>query len=486
MTIVPLAEWRPDYADLNSAFTGDLLNVLPADGSYLPFKSLQEFTEALGEAPLGGIITRQLNGSINIFAGSAGKLWILNNTTLAFDDVSQAATTYNATADARWSFAQFGNFVIAVNVNDDPQVFELGVSTEFRDLGGSPPRAGIVKVWGDFVALMQLTSNLDRSQWSELNNAEGWTPGVNNSDFQTFPDGGVVQGSTEATNPIIFQERAIRRATFVPGSVEIFTFQKIHDLRGAKSALSIASRGAYAFYADEGGFFQIGPDGSLTNIGFEKVDRTIFETLAAADIGRIYGAVDPFFSRVYFAISKAGTGLYDTILTFDWNLQRWTQAQATISMIFPAATVGYTLEGLDSVSASLDALPFSLDSKVWQGGAPVMAGFNADNKLVFFSGQNLEATVTTQEMGDVAGSIVRTTSTYPVVDTDQVFVSIGLRFRRSDSVTWLSEQIPSTNTGRVRKNGRGRFLRYRMRIPAGVTWHHLQALDVSTAPAGDR
>lgn len=488
MTLVALAEYRPDVAELNSKYAVDVLNVLPASASYIPARGLQVFTGALASRPFGGILARQLNGTISIFAGTATKLWLLNNVTRNFDDVSQAATTYNATITAPWSFAQFGNFVIAVNQNDDPQVLELGVDVAFRDLAGSPPRAGIVKVWGDFVALMQLTSNLDRVQWSGLNDCEFWTPGSNNSDFQTFPDGGVVQGSTEATNPIIVQERAIRRGTFVPGSIEVFTFQKIHDLRGAKSALSVCARGEYAFYADEGGFFQLGPDGSVTPIGFEKVDKTIFGRMAVSDIASIYGAVDPFFSRAYFATSLSGSSFYDTVFTYDFNLLQWAPIEAQISLIIPAATVGYTLDGLDAVSTSLDALPFSLDSKVWQGGAPVMAAFNSSHELCFFSGDNLEATMTTQEMGDVSGGIVRTTSTYPVVDTSNVFVSIGIRFRRGqdEPATWLPEQIPSTNTGKVRKNARARFHRYKMRIPAATIWNHAQGIDVSAAPAGER
>lgn len=486
MTVIPYAEWRPDVAELNSSFTGDLLNVLPAAGSYLPAKALQRFGSALPARPLGAILARQLNGTIGIFSGTATKLWLFNNTTRAWDDVSKPATTYSATITAPWSFAQFGNFIIAVNQNNDPQVYEMGVSAAFRDLGGSPPRAGEVKVWGDFVALMQLTTTQNRVQWSGLDNCEFWTPGSNNSDFQDFPDGGIVQSSTEATNPLVFQERAVRRGTFVPGSIEVFTFQKIHDLRGAKSSKGVAARGAYAFYPDEGGFFQIGPDGSLTPIGYEKIDRTIFETMAVADISNIYGAVDPFFSRAYYAVSLTGTSYYDTVLCYDWNLQQWTPIQAQVSLIFPAATTGYTLEGLDSVSSSLDALPFSLDSKVWQGGSPVLAAFDSSNYMCFFSGDNLEAILTTQEMGDVSGGIVRTTSTYPIVDTDNVYVSMGLRFRRSDPVSWLPEQRPSSKTGRVRKNGRARFSRYKTRIPAGVIWSHAQGIDVATAQAGER
>lgn len=482
--LIHFAEYRPDVAALNSAYTADLANVLPADGSYIPAPSFASLTAALPDAPLGAFMARELNGTITVFAGTEDKLYRLDNTTLDWVDISDAS--YNANADAPWSFTQFGPYVVAVNLNDDPRVFELGVDTAFSVLAGSPPRAGIVRVWGDFLVLMKLTSNPDRVQWSGLNDITNWTPGTANSDYQTFPDGGVVQGSNEQTNPLIFQERAIRRATFVPGSVEIFTFQKIHDLRGAKSASSIAYRGSYAFYVDEGGFFQIAPDGSLGEIGFEKVNRTIFGAMSAADIARIKGTVDPFFSRVYWIINLDGAGTYDTMLVYDWNLTRWSLVRVSIQTVFPLATVGYTLDGLDDVSTSLDALPFSLDSKVWQGGAPILGAFSDNGKMGAFSGPSLEATITTGETGDTTGQMVRASQSYAVVDTDKVHVSYGVRLRRSDAVTWLPEQKPSANTGLVRKNVRTRFLRVKTRVDAGANWSHAQGVDVPVQPAGYR
>lgn len=486
MPLIPNAEFRPDISDLNGSYTAEVLNVLCADGSYIPASGFVALSDALPATPLGALSVRALNGAIMFFAGTADKLYLLNNTTLGFDDVSKAATTYAATDDAPWSFAAFGNFVIAVNQNDDPQVYEIGVDVAFRDLAGSPPRAGIVKIWGDFVALMKLTGNPNRVQWSGLNNAEFWTPGSSNSDYQDFPDGGSVQGSSEATNPLVFLETAIQRGTFVPGSIEVFTFQKIHEKRGAKSPYSIATRGAYAFYCDEGGFFQISPDGSLNSIGFEKVDRTVFKRLQASSISKISGAVDPFYSRVYWVVDYAGTGVYDQMLVYDWNLTKWTPIEVSVSKVFPFATIGSTLEGLDSISSSLDELPFSLDSKAWQGGAPILGAFDASNRLGAFLGENLEATIVSQEFGDTAGGVTRTTRTYPVVDTNQIFVSIGHRFRRSDVPTWTTEQVPSYNTGQVRKRSRSRFHRFKVRIPESTSWNHMQGIDVDFAPAGLR
>lgn len=484
--LIPAAEYAPDIADLNAEFSDAIQNVLCSTGGYIPAPALSALTAALGAQPLGWLSVRSLDGSIRFFAGTATKLWLLNNTDLTWSDVSKPATTYSATVDVPWHMKAFGNFVIAVNKNNDPQVYEIGTDILFGDLGGSPPRAGRIAIWGDFVALFDLVSNPNRVQWSGLNDCEFWTPGSNNSDYQDFADGGRVTGSTDVTNPIIFLESAIQRTTFVPGSAEIFTFQKVQETRGAKSPLSVATRGSYAFFADAGGFFQAGADGSILPIGFEKVDRTVFGKISVYGTSRIMGAIDPFYSRVYWAVDLNDDNIYEEMYVYDWQIGRWSMIQISAIGIFPFATSGYTLDGLDAVSTSLDALPFSLDSKVWDGGAPVLGAFTTDYKIGAFSGANLEATLTTQELGDTASQVMRVTECTPVVDTNTVYVSIGARMLRGDNVTWTGEQQPSSNTGVVRKRARARFLRFKTRIPSGTTWHHLKGIDVPTTPAGFR
>ncbi|MEI3803162.1 hypothetical protein V6R85_01460 [Agrobacterium sp. CCNWLW32] len=484
--LIPAAEYAPDVADLNSSFSNAIQNVLCASGGYIPAPALSALTSALGEQPIGWLSVRSLDGSIRFFAGTPTKLFLLNNTDLTWTNVSKAATVYNASVDVPWHMKAFGNFIIAVNQNDDPQVYQIGTDVLFRNLGGSPPRAGRIAIWGDFVALLDLTSNQNRVQWSGLNNCEFWTPGSNNSDYQDFPDGGRVTGSSDVTNPIVLLESAIQRATFVPGSAEIFTFQKVQEMRGAKSPLSVATRGSFVFFADAGGFFQCAADGSVSPIGFEKVDRTVFGKISVYGTSKIMGAIDPFYSRVYWAVDTNDDNRYEEMYVYDWQLQKWTMISINVMGIFPFATSGYTLDGLDSVSSSLDALPFSLDSKVWDGGAPVLGSFTSDWKIGAFSGTNLEATITTQEMGDTAGQVTRAVESAPVVDTINTFVSIGVRMRRSDNVVWLPEQIPSTNTGVVKKRARARFMRFKTRIPAGVVWRNFKGIDVPTTPAGSR
>lgn len=485
MTVVPFSEWLPDQAELNGHATGDINNVLCSANSYLPWPEFVALSTALADKPLGYFTARSLSGQVTVFAGTAAKLWRLDNTNMTWVDVSRVTPAYAANADARWCFEQFGDFVVAVNINDDPQVFQLGVSTVFAALAGSPPRASFVKAWGDFLCLMQLATNPDRVHWSALNNITIWTPGVSNSDFQTFPEGGVVQGSSRATNPLIILERAIYLGTFVPGSSIIFSFVKIHDGRGAKSPYSIASRGENTFFADEGSFFQITADGAIADIGVEKISRTIFGQLASADAAAMVGAIDPFYSRVYWTMDRGETGSYYFILIYDWVQGRWSNAGRTNYGIFPAATAGYTLEGLDAFG-SLDTLPYSLDSKVWQGGAPVLAAFDATYRYGFFNGPNKVAVLTTQEKGDLSGGVTLISSVYPVVDSDNCTIAIGSRMKRGEVVVWTNEITPTAATGRADKLNAARFQRVRVTIPAGEVWTHAQGVEIAAKPIGRR
>jgi hypothetical protein len=351
--------------------------------------------------------------------------------------------------------------------------------------------ARYIKAWGSFLALMNLSGSLEnRVHWSGLENRTQWTPGVNSCDFQDFPDGGNVQGSSSATNPFILLKRAIYAGTFIPGSTSVFSFTKIHDKRGAAAPYSIASRGNLTFFADSGGLFQLNADGSIAPIGFEKIDRTIFSQISGPNLAGILGEIDPFFNRYYLAVKISSTTNYDRLVIYDWGIGEFTQQSDSVGILFPlgSGTLGYTLEGLSAISTSIDALPFSLDSKVWQGGAPVMAAIDANNKLGFYSGANSEATITTQEFGAMDGQLTRITEIVPAVDTQTLYVSIGARKLRSatDVPVYTAEAPRSTNTGVVHKRSRARFTRIKVRIPDSTVWTKAQGVNHNGVPAGMR
>jgi len=480
--LLNFGEYAPDQDDLNGTMVSDVSNVLPSAGSYIPFPALATYSSAIGATVLSAFSVVDTSGTLHIFAGTATKLYKANST--SWTDVSKAATTYAATVDTPWSFTRFGAYVIAVNPNDSVQVYQLGTSTTFDNLTGSPPASAVARVWGDYLVLIQSTSDVTSLAWCDTNDITNWTTGVSGS--QVFPDGGKLMGASESTNPIIFLENSIYLGTFVPGSTVTFTFQKIHDRRGAISTTAIASRGQYTFFADKGGFFQITPDGQLSPIGFERVDRSVFQAIAYSDAQNIRCTIDPFYTRVYWSVNLSNSGDYDTLYIYDWELGRWSKVNIVHRVIFPAYTPGYTLDGLDALGYTMETLPYSLDNKFWQSGAPLLVAFDTSNILGFFSGDNMEATITTQEAGDTGGAVTLVKSILPLVDTSSVYVSVGSRLRRSDTFTYTTESIPSTNTGIVRKKSRGRFHRVKVRIPAATSWTHAKGVDVDAQPSGKR
>ncbi|WP_156851788.1 hypothetical protein, partial [Bartonella refiksaydamii] len=350
----------------------------------------------LGEKPLGMIAFRTGN-SVKIIVGGAQKLYSYDSQTRGWQDISQSGVTYQANEENKWSFALFGESIIAVNRNDKPQLFKVRSSQQFEDLAGNPPKAGLVKVWGDFVCLMQLTDHPNRIHWSGLNDASHWTVGDKDCYYHDFHDGEHVQGATESSNPLVFLRSAVYAGSFTLGSKVPFIFQKIQDKRGARSSGAIACRGSDAFFAGDGGFYQISLDGQLFSIGFEKVDRTVFSTFDKLALDEMQAVIDPVYNRVYWSLKRGNNE--QTTFVYDWGLQKWSTIQGEFFTFFPVFTAGYTLEQLDEISTSLESLPASLDSSIWQSGAPMLGAFDKENRLVVFTGAPMEAIVVSQEMG---------------------------------------------------------------------------------------
>lgn len=426
------------------------------------------------------------NTTFNLQAAFAA----VGTTTLNIDNVTvQALTNYTASLGQRWRFKQFGDFIVAVNINDAPQYYALGVSTEFTNLPGSPPNARQLAVWGDHLALF----NGSTVSWSDTNNIGNWTTG--NAGSQTFPDGGDIQGSFDATNPLIVQREAIRAATFVPGSTKVFTFVKINDKRGAISPYALGTRGEFLFFADTSAFYQLAATGQVLPVGFEKVDRFSFGLIGGNDPNSVYCEVDPVRPRVYFAIkSNSQASSFDRLLVLDWQIGEWSKIETPLNILFPlaAGTFGQDLDTdvpNDPDDEFLDTDAPSLDSSIYESGAPLMAAFDTNFQLGFFNGANAEAYIETSEMGEITGQMRRVTELYPAVDAanlSHIHVSIGARNRRSDSFVWTTEFSPSTNTGICRKRSRARFHKYRLRVEAAAVWAFLQGVNDNATAAGFR
>ncbi len=418
MPFLPFPEWRPDVSDFQGASSLVIQNVLPRGDGYGPFPDFNALSQPLPAACRGTFFARNADGSIATFAGTATRLYKLNNTNFAWTDVSLGGAAYAALSSAfNWQFVQFNNFVIAVQQNVAPQVFDLTGSTAFANLGGSPPQASYVAIINRFVVLSGLLSFPYRVQWSGLNATTTWDNVTAQSNYQDLADGGLTRGVAGGDQyGIVFQDSAIRSMTFNPGSPTVFDILKVSSSDGMLAPYSAVNAGGATYFCSTQGFKSIAPGGTPVPIGKEKFDRAFFADVDQANPQLIIGAPDPKAPRIYWAYkSLAGqAGLFDKIIIYDWMLQRATLVLMSGEYLATLAKPGVTLESLDAVAPGVITISNAADngaglirltvSGLTAGSGPGNTNLNTENSVEVYG-----VTGTTEANGNWAFAIVDAT-----------------------------------------------------------------------------
>lgn len=493
--------WEPDKYGLDavggqgsSPLSGTIRNVYPGANSWKPIQSLAAFSSAaLPATCVGASAARRSDGTWDIFAGTATNLY--RYVAGAWAEVTRTSGGDYSVADGQyWAFKQYGAKLVAVNGNDAPQIIELDTdptTTLFEDLAGTPPEAKGVAVVSEFLVLGPLADNERKIHWSGINDVEQWTLQTQLSDEQEFPDGGRVTGVIGLEDgAYVLQERRIRQMIFQPGSDYVFNFDSIvEEARGCVGLSAWASSGSRVFFLAEDGFYALSQAAGLQPLGANRVNEWFMDNSDTNRHRESKCVVDPFNTRViWFFYRNTNSTLFDGGIGYDWSLDRWfpiddVSAQYWESVAAPATS----LEDLDGLYATLEAVPYSLDARVWDGGRPVLAGITSAGRLGFLSGSNLAATLSTVEAHPAPGQRAFADEAYPIGEFEgatSLTLRPGRRERLMDSVTWGS---PATleRTGKFHFRVSARLHQYELTIPAGSTWTHVQGMVINPQPDGE-
>lgn len=503
--ILEFGEWLPDLPDLGNPGALTATNVVPDRLSYRPLPRLAVQSDALDARPLGVFSANDASANTFVYAGNATKLYELVD--LSWTDESKGGGYTTASADV-WEFSQFGTTAGAISVNatnftDPVQTLAVGGggAGAFADLITSTlkPKAKHIGVWRDFLVLGNTSDGTDghvpnRVWWSGINDATDFDPdAATQSDFQTFPDGGWVQKIIDGVEyGLVFQERTIRRATYV-GSPLVFDFDVIDRRRGTTIPTSVINHGRLTFFISEEGFFV--NDGVQSHpIGAGKVDRTFLNQFDVANKTAVSVGIDPFNKLVMWSFPGAGATADNPnkVFLYSWQWDRWAEADLMVYAIVQTATQGYTLDGLDSIGTDIDdtdVFSESLDSDAWKGGKLRVAAIDTDFKLAYFTGSNLAAVLDTKEGQLFTGKKAMINGFRPLVDGGTVTGQLAGRDLQTDTISFGTETSANGN-GEVRIRDRSRYHRARINIAAGGTWTHAQGVEIEpgrhAVPGGDR
>jgi hypothetical protein len=145
----------------------------------------------------------------------------------------------------------------------------------------------------------------------------------------------------------------------------------------------------------------------------------------------------------------------------------------------------YNLDNIDSFG-TVDTIALSLDDPFWTGNAASrLSLFDSDHRLNMGGGPAMAPTLETAEMQPNQGRRAFVQLTRPLNDGGTATIAVGHRERQTDPVVW--EPAVSVNAiGECPQRCTGRYLRFRMTMPAAEAWNQLQGIDVRILPEATR
>jgi hypothetical protein len=472
---INFAEWMPDQSGISGALT-EAKNVVSAALGYGPFPSAVAFSGSASENLLSLYAAKNPDSTTQLFSAGFTKAYTC--------DGVGALTEVNSgyTANERPKFTQFGKRVIFANNAEKLQSWTLGSSTTFADLSADSPIAKYVTVVRDFVVVANTYESSAQQQyrvrWSDINNETNWTTSsTSQADYQDIPDGGQIVGISGGEFGLIFLERAIHRMTYV-GTPFIFQFDNISRNKGCMVAGSIAQYQGITFFVSDDGFYMC--DGQqVIPIGAEKVDKFFLTDASESDYPTMSAAVDPIRKLVLWNyVSISGDR---KLLIYNFSTKKWTYADAGTDYISEASSANVTLEQLDSISGSIDALTTTLDSRLYVGGKYFLGG-TFGNKIMTYTGANLTGDIQTGDIDLGANSVV--TLARPQVDNGSADVSVASRTLLSQSVIF-GTAVSADSENRCSLRSAGRYHRIRVQ-PTGASWENAVAIDIDIVAQGVR
>ena len=424
-------------------------------------------TSALTDRPRGAISVRDASNNTYNYVGEETKICVQAG--VGFTDVSLGGG-YTTGADENWEFAEWKTQVLATNFTNNPQTIVMG-SPNFADLT-SAFKARHISVVRDHVVLANTFDGVDgevpfRVRWSAFNDETDYTVSpTTGSDYRDLTAGGWIQKVVGGETGMIISEESTHRMQWV-GAPVWFDLDEVTPGIGTYSPGSVASLGGTTYFWSEHGIVGLTNYGTgVTYPAAGRVDKFIRKDLDYANRGRISSVIDPQGGRVFWAYpgpSNVG-GTPNRLLCYDWTLDKWALLDIEVELILRAASVGYTLDGLDAVSASIDALPASLDSQLWAGGAANLAAIDAAFTLGYFTGSAMTATIETRESEILEGQRCELKGFRSLVDGGTVTVRVGTRNRQVDDVAFGPQLAMNATTGGFTTRRNARFHRFELTL----------------------
>ena len=465
---IDLPAFLPDQS-INSGVVTIAENVYRAADGYRPVGSFLSNSDALPATFNGG----------GAFISTAGTSYLLAGTTTTLSRYSAGgwvSLLSGLTVSQRWNFAQFGNYVVAVNGGATREV-DLNAGTA-SSLSGAPTGTSIAIV-GDYVVIGQADGDILLVQWSAFNDHTGWTPGTDQSGFQPMLTGGEIMGLAGGEFGVILQRQRLVRMSRTGDASAPFQFDEITPNVGCAAKGSIAQAGRSVFFLSDRGFMAC-DDGQLpVPIGNEKVDRWFRMNVPRDEWKRMHAAVDPTNTLVWWFLP----GLNGLVVIYNWTLQDWSYGRITNDGAFSGYTSSTDTD--NTGITNIDADPsLTVDDPRFSGGAPRLFAVQS-GQIGTLEGPPLQARINMGFVEFVKDRVSRIRSFRAVGDMTDASCILDCRQRLGDAEN-LKTCGDLRDSGIMPVRASGKYVATRLTIPANTQWGYIRAFEYELEAGGER
>jgi hypothetical protein len=403
--MTPIIGFAPDADPVTDGVLTDCQNLIPFEAGFVGAPSpVAVLAAALDSDCRGAVVATKLDGSRRVFAGTQSKLYELSGS--AWVDRSVGGATYTGSSESRWSFCQFGDTTIASNLTDAMQSSTAGA---FNTITGAPKAKIVVSASNNFVIAFNTNDatygqSPDRWWCCAQNDQTNWAPNV--STAATTGRLVAVEGAIQAAlglgdYVIAYKQRGIFRGVYAGGSI-VWQWNLVPGGEaGAVGPEAVCDIGGAHFAVGNDNFWLF--DGTRPiPVGVGVVRQWFFNNSSPTYRYRTKVSYDRQKSLVTITYpSLNSSGPCDSRLVFHVSTKHWGRADAIVQAPLNFIAPGVTINSLDSVASTINALPsIPLDAQYWISGGQVACYFDASNRLVSTTGACLTSSITTGDVGD--------------------------------------------------------------------------------------
>lgn len=357
---------------------------------------------ALAAECQGVAVVANLDDTRRIVAGTATKLYEL----LAgvWTDLSKVGD-YSGGTDTRWQFSQFGNTTLASNLANVIQR-STGSGVDFADIA-TAPRAMVLFTVGSFVMAFNTVDGTygtqpDRWWCSATYDETSWTPSLSTlatTGRLVSTPGQIVAGGRLGEYAVAYKDRAIYIGQFV-GAPAVWDWLQVPG--GEAGCVGLEA------WCDVGGaHFIIGQDniwlfdGSRPQpLGVGQIRQWFYQNSNPAYRYKTKCVFDKQNNVVWVFYPGLGATTCDSVLVYHIQTKQWGLVTQTVEAVANYISAGVTIDGLSSVSATIDGLSTPLDSQFWLSGGRALSAVNSSHQLQLITGDTETSSFTTGDYGD--------------------------------------------------------------------------------------